>query len=301
MSIAMKCLLLFSICSCLGYLSHSHAQPTLHNENEIPPLPIVTLFPDGLASPSLKANLQEPRIGVFKFIDDSGMKVDIGNSIDIIRVIPRNSKMSINAGVDFFAFAFVKSNQGLRLQIDALDGFFGGNISFWRYYSENSLQARVRILHHSAHIVDGHYENESINISKPIPFTRDFGELMLVHNWGLRQSALRYYGGISYATLVRPAQIKKFSGVMGGEYSTAGILPEVYGQPTNIFVAYNISFFGTPAYTASQQIQCGVKIGEWHKKGVTAYIAYYAGKHMFAEYYYQRLETIGMGFTVDYF
>src|ERR1700690_1255160 len=40
-------------------------------------------LPSGMNVAPLRTNTQEPRVGVFKFLDASEMKVDIGNSIDL--------------------------------------------------------------------------------------------------------------------------------------------------------------------------------------------------------------------------
>src|SRR5690348_13803850 len=43
-------------------------------------------LPGGLHFAPLKAHLQEPRLGVLKFLDAAEMKVDVGNSIDLFGV-----------------------------------------------------------------------------------------------------------------------------------------------------------------------------------------------------------------------
>ena len=274
------------------------AQETDHRSMEF------VFLPDGINFAPLKANISEPRIGVFKFLDDSKMKVDIGNTIDVFGLQIPDDKVRFSAGIDFFAYAFTTGAQGLRLQIDAIDGFFGGNLSVSKYFDEETIQARLRILHHSAHFVDGHYNlnsNSWIDNREPIPFTRDFGELVFAHRIDRSSRATRYYAGLSYATLVRPAIVKRFAYLAGIEVYFYDIIGRIANQKTNLFCAYNVSFTGMPEYSASHQVQVGVKFGEWYKKGPTIYLAYYSGRHMFAEYFDQRLKTIGLGFTVDFF
>lgn len=271
-----------------------------HSQSSEPSGTSFIFLPHGLHFAPLKANIQEPRIGVFKFFDAGQMKVDIGNSIDLFGL--QNADCKLTAGIDFMAYAFTTGAQGLRLQIDAVDGFFGGNLSFSHGAEPDQLQARLRILHHSAHLVDGHYNLQTkswIDNREPIPSTRDFGELIAAHNISASFGTLRYYGGISYATLARPTDVQRFSYLTGAEFSYAvGSFAE---HPLNLYIAYNLSMTGTPEYAASHQVQVGCKFGTWREKGPTLYLAYYNGRHMFAEYFDERMTTIGAGFTVDFF
>ncbi|MBI5216246.1 MAG: DUF1207 domain-containing protein [Ignavibacteriae bacterium] len=262
------------------------------------------LFPSGLNFVPFKANIAEPRIGVFKFTDAEEMKVDIGNSVDVFGYVIPSSNINLRVSADFFAYAFVTGAQGLRLQIDAVDGFFGGNISLSQTSDSNYWQSRLRILHHSAHLVDGHYSTAThswLDNREPIPYTQDFGELTIARIQTSNFLKFRYYGGISYATLVRPNEIARLSYFTGVESYSEKSLGEILNQPTNLFLAYQLSLTGEPTYHASHNVQAGIKFGTWYEKGVTMYLGYYTGTHMFAEYYNQRLTTLGVGFTIDFY
>jgi len=260
-----------------------------------------SINPPGLNIAPLKANIQEARIGVFKFLDAAQMKVDIGNSIDVFGYSDPEAALRVTAGIDFMAYAFTTGAQGLRLQIDAIDGFFGGNLSISKSYGSQTLQLRLRILHHSAHFVDGHYDETTgtwIDNRAPIAYTKDFGELVgayLVEKEGL---TLRPYAGFGYATLVRPAEYERFS-YLGGVEIAIGV-GTVASEKLNVYTAYNISVEGTPEFIASHQIQAGTKLGSFYGKGPSIYLAYYTGNHMFGEYFGERLTTTGLGFTVDF-
>ncbi len=264
----------------------------------------IIFLPEGINFPSLRSNITEPRIGIFKFLDTGEMKIDIGNTIDILVFQIPDHGIKISVGIDFFAYAFTTSGQGLRLQIDAIDGFFGGNLSLCKEAEQNKIQARLRILHHSAHFVDGHYNFNTdtwLDNRKPIPFTKDFGELVLSHVVSRPFGNFRYYGGFSYATLVRPPVLKRFDCLGGVEVYFDNIIDSILNQPTNIYLTYNLSIIGVPKYIGSNQIQIGLKFGKWYSKGPSIYMAYYTGNHMFGEYYDERLQTVGLGFTVDFF
>jgi len=262
------------------------------------------ILPPGLNFTPLKAGMQEPRIGVFKFSSTSDLKVDIGNSVDLVGLELQSSALKLTAGIDFMAYAFAANAEGLRLQVEAVDGFFGGNISACGHRGESGLSARFRILHHSAHMADGHYipwTKTWREGREPIPFTRDFGEIVIAKKSVQNFGSTRYYGGISYATLVRPAYLKRFSFLAGAEISFDRLLGDMAGKPLNLYFSYNISAGGTPEYAASHQVQAGLKIGKWFEKGVSLYLSYYSGIHPSGEFFDTRLSALGAGFTVDFF
>ena len=260
-----------------------------------------SINPPGLNIAPLKANIQEARIGVFKFLDAAQMKVDIGNSIDVFGYSDPEAALRVTAGIDFMAYAFTTGAQGLRLQIDAIDGFFGGNLSISKSYGSQTLQLRLRILHHSAHFVDGHYDESTgtwIDNRSPIAYTKDFGELVGTYLVEKEDLTLRPYAGFGYATLVRPADYERFSYLAGVEVAIG--VGTVASEKLNVYAAYNISVEGTPEFIASHQIQAGTKLGSFYGKGPSIYLAFYTGNHMFGEYFGERLTTIGLGFTVDF-
>jgi hypothetical protein len=261
-------------------------------------------LPGGLHFAPLKANLQEARIGVFKFLDKGEMKVDVGNSIDLFGY-GAPGELSVSAGIDFFAYAYTTGAQGLRLQIDAIDGFFGGNLTLSCGGSDSArTSARLRLLHHSAHLVDGHYslsQRAWLDGREPVAYTRDFGELVVARTDRSGPVLLRPYAGFSYATLARPALVRRFAYLAGVEASTPNVVGPLWSQPVHLFAAYQATVTGLEAYAATHQLQAGVKFGEWYGKGPTIYLGWYHGRHMFAEYFDRSLTTLGAGFTVDFF
>ena len=263
----------------------------------------VELFPTGLHFSPLKANFQESRIGIFYYPEDASLKVDIGNNIDLIAIhFPQNNS-KLTFGIEFMAYALSSSFEGKRLQIDAIDGFFGGNAVFSKMMSENQLIARFRFIHNSAHLVDGSYiktEGKWKNDVLPIPYTKDFGELTLAKKFYLEHSVLKINIGFAYASHVRPSELKKFSANVGFEFSKKNILGRIFDKESNLFIADFISFEGTPKYVGSNNLVGGIKFGEWESKGVVFYISYYTGRNMFSEYFYERVSKFGIGFFIDF-
>lgn len=259
-------------------------------------------LPAGLNFMPLKANSQEARLGVLYYTSTTNLKVDIGNSVDLLSLESDNYR--ITAGLEFMAYAFSKSYSGKRLQISAVDGFFGGNISFSNKHDDNKLLARFRIIHNSAHLVDGSYDSSTdswLDGKTPIPYTRDFGEVTVAHQICYRELILKYYGGLSYASLIRPENLKRFNYIAGFELALKNVLGKLFEHDTNLFLAEHFFLDGTSKYFGNQQVMAGIKFGEWDKKGIVLYASYYSGRDVFSSFYDRRISKFGIGFFVDFF
>ncbi len=260
------------------------------------------LFPEGLNFFPLKANYEEPRLGIQYLTKTNDLKVDIGNSSDLLSFYFPKINGRLTFGVDFFAYALATSYEGHRLQIDALDGFFGGNGSFTRKFENSEMQIRLRIIHNSAHLVDGHYdfeEDDWMNGDKPLPYTRDFGELTVAYLFPVNSADIKLYGSVSYSTLVRP-QMEKWLANAGYEISVDSAFGKFFDKPVTPFLTTHFYLDGNPDYTFNSNTMLGVKIGDWRGKGVVFYFDYFNGYHYLSEYFLRREEQFGLGFFVEF-
>ena len=261
-------------------------------------------LPAGLIFNPLYANNIEARMGILYYTATSNLKVDIGNNVDLFKFSWPDSKINLSLGIEFMAYAYSTSYAGYRLQIDALDGFFGGHLSFSKKFETNKLLARFRIIHNSAHFVDGHYNTSTgmwLDGRGPIPYTEDFGELTVEHEIPEDNFLIQYYGGVSYSTLVRPLELKKYKTQLGAQISVKDLLGKVFDHDENIFIAHHFLLSGNPVYEGSNQTVLGIKFGSWFEKGVVFYLSYYNGRDVFSSYYNMRVSWFGIGFNVDFF
>lgn len=262
------------------------------------------LFPTGLHFLPFKANYQEARVGILFYPDNKNLKVDIGNNIDLFKYYFQDIDANLSVSIEFMGYALSTSYKGNRLQIDALDGFFGGNSAFSKNFVNSKFLMRFRIIHNSAHLVDGHYDKilgKWINDNEPIPFTRDFGELTLGYQYFPSFGSIKVYGTLAYSTLVRPENLQKWSTYFGYEISSSKIINPVFDTETNLFIANQINLVGTPSYQLNTNFMTGIKFGKWEGKGLVFYISYYIGANPFSEYYSERIKKFGIGFFVDFF
>jgi hypothetical protein len=261
------------------------------------------LLPSGLHFRPLLGNQQEAHFGILYYTETSNLKVDIGNSIDVVSFMFPADSCRLTFGIDFMAYAYSTSYKGNRLQIDALDGFFGGNAVFSKKTDGGRLIGRFRVTHNSAHLVDGHFDQATdkwIGDKKPIPFTKDFGELLLANERLNDKYLLKYYGGVSYSTLVRPIELKKYAFIGGVETGLIDFWGKVMHKETELFLSYNINLIGIPKYVANNNIMLGTKFGAWNDKGLMLYLDYYSGQNFLSEYYKDRISRFGIGFLVDF-
>jgi len=261
----------------------------------------VVFFPPGLNFLPLRANNQEAKLGILYYPNSTNLKLDIGNTMDLIRFNLQDNKY-ITLGIEFMAYAYSVSFSQMRLQIGTLDGFFGGNAVYTNDLPGNRFSTRLRYIHNSAHLVDGFYSDDDdnwLNNKEPIPFTRDFAEVIFADEFPFHGAYLRPYIGGSYSVRVRPSVLKRTSFCTGIEAHTGSdVEPALVHH--HFFFAYHFLLAGLPVYQASHQVQIGVKFGNWQSKGVNFFLSYFNGNNMFNEFYYERIDRFGVGFSVDF-
>jgi hypothetical protein len=199
-------------------------------------------FPSGLNFTPLKGNLNEARMGLIYIPENNNMKIDIGHNIDLF-TYNISSLEKISAGVEFFAFALSKSYSDFRLQIDAVDGLFSGNVSYSNQLNDSRISARFRVIHNSAHLVDGHWDyrgDKWIDDYRPVPYAKDIAELSLAYDYKILSSSVKNYTSFEYAFLIRPSDLKRFNMNSGIEAA----LHFIGGDDFTPYTAYNFLLSG---------------------------------------------------------
>ena len=261
-----------------------------------------TFMPGSVAIPPLMASYHEPRVGVRKEIRSTRLKLDIGSTLDVLEY-SISSEKKLRLGIDFFTYALTTSSQGLRLQVDAVDGYFGGHISYRAKVNDDVFGMRLRLLHLSAHFLDGHFDNTSGTWKDgrdPLPFTKDFGEMLGRYEWNTSSVSILCYSGFSYATLVRPVEIKRLATLHGIEVHSSSVTGPVFAKPCNLYAAANFTLTGIPTYVGTTNVEAGAKFGEWSGTGLRLYLSYYSGLSIFNQYYDVRESQWGAGFAFDF-
>lgn len=264
-------------------------------------LSMTTFFPSGTHFLSLRANIAEAKVGVLILADNRTLKVDIGNSLDLIKLDYKDAS-SISIGLDFMAYANAVSYREYQLQISALDGFFGGNLVYSKGAKDFRKFLRLRYLHNSAHQVDGYFDatnNQWLNNRMPVPFIRDNMEIGGAIESTGNEFHMRPYAAVSYSVHTRPRDFKKILAYTGIEVNTINH-DEKAKLPLCYFMAAQTQLSGSTAYQMSYHIQGGLKFGKWESKGILFYLSYYNGRNYFNEFYEYRLNRFSFGFFADF-
>ena len=127
------------------------------------------------------------------------------------------------------------------------------------------------------------------------------GELLGAYEMNSDFILLRYYSGLSYATLVRPSTLKRWNFLAGIESILPYIVGRVFNNRANIFASYHFLINGENKYSGNSDFMFGIKFGSWYKKGITFYAEFYSGQKRFNEYFRERIQEFGTGFYIDFF
>jgi hypothetical protein len=260
----------------------------------------VEFLPGSVIAPVLLAGPAEPRTGVRMEFGSSRLKLDLGAPFEFLHVPLGRDGDRLAAGALIFAYGLTTSSDGLRLQVSTVDGFFGGYVALLLERAEVQWSVRLRLLHQSAHLVDGAYDMDAGDWNDgrvPLPFTRDFGELtghVLLRRERFR---LRLYAGGSYATHLRPEELGRV-GVTGGIEGMV-IAGRVAGQPLAPYVAQHVTFGGKPELRGTWSVEAGIRFGAPESSGLRLYGGVITGPEIYGQYAAETRTSWGAGFAFD--
>jgi hypothetical protein len=239
----------------------------------------------------LVANTFEPRMGVLWHTNDNRLRLDIGNSVDVIQYTFQDSKQQLTFGSDFFTYTLLNGEKNFHFPVVAVDYLFGFNANFIDTLNTGVLSSRLRLSHISAHFVDGHYDGTSKAWKEgmnPRVYSREFLDLTIGY---LPTTNFRFYVGIVYLWHVDPTSLPKLSGYAGGEFHHE-ILP--------LFNGYTAYQFTATGLRPRHEFQLGTKIGTWYGRGTQLFFAYHTGNSIHGEYHDRKDEYFGIGFNIDF-
>ncbi len=239
----------------------------------------------------LSANTFEPRMGLIWHSNNNRLRLDIGNSVDLVQYTFENPKQHLTIGSDFFTFTLLRGEKNFHFPVDAVDYLFGFNVNFVDTNSCGILSMRLRLSHISAHFVDGHFDGYS-GVWKdglsPRVYSREFFDLTIGY---VPIENFRGYFGITYLWHVDPTSLPTLSGYLGGEY---------HHQLSTVFNGYTAYQFSAAGLRPRHELQIGMKIGRWTGRGTQLFFIYHSGNSIHGEYYDRKDEYSGFGFTVDF-
>lgn len=236
----------------------------------------INLFPSELNVHPFSGNLLEPRMGALFGIGMNDLRLDIGNSRDLIHYsVDSTTKYSI--GADFFTYTRLRGESDFHFPVDAVDYLFGINFSVKKQLQNYNYGARIRVSHISAHMVDGHFDNSKgiwRDNRNPIVYSREFIELTPFFS----SNDYRFYFSAQYLFHVVPDKVGKSLFQLGGEYfyNVGAIFP---------FIAYDFKLMKINEWKGTNSLTTGIKMGKVFGNGLTFFYQYHSGFNVHGEYY----------------
>ncbi len=246
---------------------------------------------DPLLFKPLVANTFEPRMGLIWHADNNRLRLDIGNSVDLVQYRGSGGNRHITFGSDFFTYTLLRGEKNFHFPVDAVDYLFGFNANMVDSLEHGVLSARFRLSHISAHFADGHFDGakgvwkDGLN---PRVYSREFFDLTAGFEPNDR---LRIYLGFIYLWHVDPTTLPTEIGYAGAEY-------HIPAAPLlNVFAAYQFTATGL---RPRHELQIGGKIGPWKGRGTQIFFIHHSGNSIHGEYYDRSDDFSGLGFTIDF-
>ncbi|MHB1051241.1 MAG: DUF1207 domain-containing protein [Bacteroidota bacterium] len=239
----------------------------------------------------LVANTFEPRIGLIWHANDNRLRLDIGNSVDLIQYRHSEDGGFMTVGADFFTYTMLRGEKNFHFPVDAVDYLFGFNVNYRDTLNAGIFTSRLRISHISAHFVDGHFDGTT-GVWKdgmyPRVYSREFVELTIALE---PAEAFRWYAGGVYLWHVDPTSLPLLTGYAGGEYHYT------LSAFSHLFGAYQFTATGL---LPRHELMIGTKFGKWQGRGTQFFFTYHYGNSIHGEYYDRKDEYSGLGFSIDF-
>jgi len=251
----------------------------------------------GLLFKPLVANTYEPRVGILAEARKNRLRLDIGNSIDLLQYRFARESELLAMGADFFTYTLLRGEQNFHFPVDASDYFFGINFNFRKHLSEGILSSRLRVSHVSSHFVDGHYDNTVAawkDGRPPVVYSREFLDGVAALEPSSMDGNARLYLGATYLFHVDPKNLARLTAYGGIEYHS-----EVW-KNVNTYIAYQATVLKILETSVRHNVQLGEKIGEWDGRGLNLYASYFSGYSIHGEYYNVKDNYFAVGFLIDF-
>ncbi|GAB4146571.1 MAG: DUF1207 domain-containing protein [Ignavibacteriales bacterium] len=261
--------------------------------NQIVAQDSVEYFPASLNINPFFANQLEPKMGSLFDVGDNKLRLDIGNTVDIIQK-KINDKETLSFGADFFTYSLLRRQKDFKFPVEAIDYLFGINMAYIIKSEQMNYGLRFRISHISAHLVDGSYSVKNSQWREnnlPFVYSREFFELtpfIELHN-------LRLYSAITLIYHVKPSELGKDSYQIGGEY----VIPNIISDNIFYYVAGDFKLIHLDKYNGIITLQTGLQFGNNSLRGLRIYYEYFSGKNIHGELFYQNITKSALGINFD--
>ena len=223
---------------------------------------------DKIFNPPVAAQI-EARIGTYYLIDDDKMRLDIGNSFDLMKIY-ENDKIQINTGADLMTYTRLRSVGKLKFPVETTDYYFGFNSTFvQKSKTNNYFSGRVRVAHISSHLIDGYSKNGVFN-KMPYVYSREFVDVLGAYNIDLDGKAkIKFYAGANFVFSTIPDEVNIMEPQIGFD-----IKHKLWSENLELIAGFDHRLLGeNNVYRGSNSIQAGLNYTT--SKNTSIFLGYY--------------------------
>lgn len=248
-------------------------------------------FGDVLFRP-LTANPFEGRIGTMVQFGEKDLRLDIGNTVDLMTFSPDDS-ITCSTGADFFTFTRLRSVGNFKFPVETSDYYFGLNGAITAPLSPGwQGSARLRFAHISSHLVDG-LTDSSGTFTKQLPFvySREFFDLVVA----AEHNGFRAYCGLIYVYARIPRSAEPLIPQAGMDFRHA------ISEKFDVIAGYDFKLVGIEGkYAAMHAAQAGILWKTSPGKGISFNTYIFDGRSIHGMFFRERDSYIGAGFQVHF-
>lgn len=250
---------------------------------------------DKIFNPPIAAQI-EARIGTYYLIDDDKMRLDIGNSFDLMKLY-ENDNIQINTGADLMTFTRLRSVGKFKFPVETTDYYFGLNSTFvQKTDSDKFFSGRIRIAHISSHLIDG-LAKDGIFTQMPYVYSREFVDLIGAYNMHLKDRVkLKFYAGANFIFSTIPDEVNKIEPQIGVD-----IKHKIFNPNLEFVIALDHRLLGqNNVYRGSNSIQTGLNYTT--SENTSMFIGYYffSGHSIHGMFYSENDQYHGLGIQLYY-
>ncbi len=273
------------LCLMMATPSAASAKPTLD-----------TMFSPLLADPL------EPRIAVMPWLDKDYLQLDIGSSADLYQ----NEEGNFAFGIDFATYSLLQRSSNFKFPVDTIDYLFGVNFSWQKELEQcqlpfDTLSARVRLSHISAHFEDGHYDEDAgawigadtHPLGIPFTYSREFLNMVVA----LSSDDLRAYLGYQFLWHTIPDNINRHSFQAGLEVNTPG--NTYLAADFKLLPVWDVTKKETDTFRGTWNLQAGWKLDAIGVEHVRIACNYFTGMSRHGMYFFDDESYTTLGVIVD--
>lgn len=218
----------------------------------------------------------EGRIGTYYLTNDDKMRLDIGNSFDLMTAY-NSENLKILTGADLMTFTRLRSVGQFKFPVETTDYYFGVNSTFiFKSQNNNFWTSRVRIAHISSHLIDGLAKN-GVFERMPFVYSREFVDVIFAYNIHKNEKVkLKFYGGSNFIFSFIPDNVNLIEPQFGFD-----LKHKILNENLEFVIAYDIRMLGNDnIYIGSNSIQTGLNYYTSELKSIFLGYYFYSGQSM---------------------